>query len=79
MKGRKHIQSELKSMDAKSSRGQVVVEYALLLLISIAMFFSISESLVSREKGSEGFIIKKWQNILKIIGEDCAGSSSDNC
>ena len=52
-------------------RGQVVVEYALLLLVSVAMFFAISQPLVSREKGDEGFIIKKWQNILQVIGDDC--------
>ncbi|MBE8162978.1 MAG: imidazolonepropionase [Bdellovibrionaceae bacterium] len=53
-----------------ASNGQVVVEYALLLMISVILAMTLVNMTVSRNPDSPGFIIKKWGDILKVIGED---------
>lgn len=54
----------------KSSSGQFVVEYVLLLVVVITIGMIISKQLVSRNEESPGFLIDKWNNILTTIGAD---------
>jgi hypothetical protein len=65
----------IKSMDSCSfpnrikQRGQIVVEYVLLLVIAVTIAALLISQLVSR--GDEpGIIVAKWHAILKVIGDD---------
>ena len=55
---------------ARGQRGQIVVEYVLLLIIGVAVATLITSQMVSRNPESPGFLIKKWVDILKAIGDD---------
>lgn len=50
--------------------GQIVVEYVLLLVISIAIAFTITSTMVSRDPNDPGFLITKWEKIITMIGAD---------
>lgn len=50
--------------------GQVIVEYVLLLVIGVAMAALITRVMVSRSPDSPGFLIVKWTQIIRTIGED---------
>lgn len=54
----------------RNKRGQVVVEYVLLLVIAVAMAALITKELVSRDEDNPGILVQKWDAILKTIGED---------
>lgn len=53
-----------------ASNGQVVVEYALLMMVSVILAITLVDLAVNRDPDSQGFIIKKWESILRVIGED---------
>lgn len=53
-----------------AQKGQVVVEYALLLLISVALATLLVKFSVSRDPKTPGFIVHKWEQILDEIGKD---------
>ena len=50
--------------------GQIVVEYVLLLVISVMIAALITSQMVSRNPENPGFLISKWQQILTWIGTD---------
>src|SRR4051794_19201598 len=50
--------------------GQIVIEYVLMLLVAVALALLIINSVVSRQAGNEGFLIKAWGGIIKTIGND---------
>lgn len=52
--------------------GQIVVEYVLLLVISVAIALLITTLMVSRNPEEPGFLMAKWQAILTLIGADPA-------
>lgn len=60
----------MKTNSLKNRRGQVVVEYVLLLVIAVAVAALITKELVRRDPDSPGVLIKKWDDILKEIGSD---------
>lgn len=51
-------------------RGQVVVEYVLLLIASVAIATVITKLMVSRDPDNAGFLVDKWNQIQKVIGDD---------
>lgn len=51
-------------------RGQIVVEYVLLLVIGVGVAALITTTMVSRSPDNPGFLVKKWFEIIKFIGED---------
>lgn len=55
-----------------SQQGQFVVEYVLLLVISVTIAALLTTNLVSRSM-SEGIITTAWHNMLNYIGHDDAG------
>lgn len=57
-----------------SSKGQIVVEYVLLLTFAVVLAFWLTTKIVSRNKDEPGFLIKKWVAVLTFIGQD----STDN-
>jgi len=54
----------------KNSYGQVVVEYVLLLVIAVAVATLITRELVKRDADNPGILVKKWDDILKAVGDD---------
>ena len=52
------------------SRGQIVVEYVLLLVVGVGVAAFITSQMVSRNPESPGFLIKKWSEIVQAIGND---------
>ncbi len=60
----------MKAKSLNNKRGQVVVEYVLLLVIAVAVAALITKELVRRDPESPGVLIKKWDDILKEVGND---------
>ena len=52
------------------SKGQIVVEYILLLMISVSIALVLTSMVVSRNPSDPGFLIKEWERLIKWIGED---------
>lgn len=57
-------------MRLNNQSGQVIVEYVLLLVIGVAMAALITRVMVSRNPDTPGFLIVKWTEIIRTIGED---------
>ncbi len=53
-------------------RGQVVVEYVLLLVVAVAIFGLAMKSCVSRQEDDAGVVIQFWDDMIKILGSDFA-------
>ena len=53
-----------------NNRGQIVVEYILLLVIAVGLAALLTKQLVSRNIDEPGIITSKWFQILKDIGKD---------
>jgi len=53
-----------------NQKGQVVIEYVLLLVIGVGVAALITSVMVSRNPERPGFLIVKWTQILQVIGED---------
>lgn len=51
-------------------RGQVVVEYVLLLVASVTLAMLITRLMVGRDPGNPGFVISAWNTIVEEIGAD---------
>jgi uncharacterized protein (UPF0333 family) len=62
---------KLKAKTRLGQRGQIVVEYLLLLLVAVAIVSFAVRALVYRKEGSEGgVIIQVWNEMLTAIGKD---------
>ncbi|MGZ3747308.1 MAG: hypothetical protein ACXWRE_08065 [Pseudobdellovibrionaceae bacterium] len=59
-----------KEKSISKNRGQVVVEYVLLLVIVVAVAALLTKELVQRDPENPGILVEKWNAILKTIGED---------
>jgi uncharacterized protein (UPF0333 family) len=53
-------------------RGQVAVEYILLVAVAVVVALIITTAMVSREEGNEGFLIQAWRVMLDTLGADKA-------
>lgn len=51
-------------------KGQIVVEYVLLLMVGVAVAVLITSLMVSRSTSDPGFLIKQWKRIIDFIAED---------
>ena len=58
------------SHSLQNSRGQVVIEYVLLLVIAVAVAALISKELVNRDPDNTGILVQKWLDIQNTIGSD---------
>lgn len=52
--------------------GQIVIEYVLLLVIGVSIAMLITSKMASRNPNNPGFLVQKWYDIIKVIGEDTA-------
>ncbi|HAG92087.1 MAG TPA: hypothetical protein DCL41_09455 [Bdellovibrionales bacterium] len=57
-------------MSLKSQKGQVVIEYVLLLMIGVGIAALFTSLMVSRSPETPGFLIVKWTQIIQTIGQD---------
>lgn len=55
-----------------NQRGQIVVEYVLLLIIAVGLAAFITTFVASRNPDQPGFLIAKWVQIINTIGADTA-------
>jgi uncharacterized protein (UPF0333 family) len=56
----------------RNQRGQIVVEYVLLMVVGVALAALITTMMVSRNPESPGFLVRKWFEIIRTIGADTA-------
>ena len=50
--------------------GQIVVEYILLLVVAVTLALIISTTMVGRNEDSPGFLISKWDALIKVVAQD---------
>lgn len=66
----------------RNRRGQVVVEYLLIMVLMVALAATLTKKLVGRgEDDNQGMIVKTWSRIIKAIGNDlpdCPNQTSFN-
>lgn len=60
----------MKKKSLRNRRGQVVVEYVLLLVIAVGVAALITKELVKRDPDNPGILVQKWDEIIKEIGKD---------
>ncbi len=53
-----------------AQRGQIVVEYVLLLLVVVTIAAAIVKTVASRDPSDPGFLISAWDKMLNTIGSD---------
>ena len=71
----------------KNQSGQILIEYILLLLITVSIAMILTKGLIGRRDSAEssGVLIKSWHKIITAIGNDlpdCTGQrdfKSPNC
>jgi uncharacterized protein (UPF0333 family) len=69
---------QTKSRFSLSEKGQVLIEYLLLMVIVISCATILIKALVSRETGKQGAVIRVWDNIIRIIGNDIPDCRQNN-
>ncbi len=60
----------MKSLIYKNNRGQLIIEYVLLLAIAAVVSGIIVSRLASRDPDSPGAIITGWSKVIQSIGGD---------
>ena len=63
----------------KNRRGQVLVEYLLLMVIAVGFASLLTKQLVNRDKAKPGIIINAWSKILTNIGQDLPDCATPTC
>jgi uncharacterized protein (UPF0333 family) len=64
----------------QSTRGQIVIEYILLLVVAVTISAILVRQLASRSETKPGLVVEKWKSIQKEIGEDLPDKcSGDQC
>jgi hypothetical protein len=58
-----------------NKRGQIVVEYVLLLVVATGVAALLVSQLVSRNSDNPGVLTSKWNSILITIGSDVPDSN----
>lgn len=67
----------------RNKRGQVIIEYLLIMVLMVAIASTLTKKLVGRSDNSQdqGMIIRSWSRIIKAIGNDlpdCAKQTNFN-
>ena len=62
----------MKLKKRNSNKGQVIVEYMLLLVVAVSIATLIISRVSSRNENAPGFLIVKWRQIIQAIGADNA-------
>jgi uncharacterized protein (UPF0333 family) len=70
------LQNSFQKSTRRNQRGQIVVEYVLLLVVGVGIATLITSQMVSRDSNSPGFLISEWVGIINTIGADTADDLS---
>ncbi|AZZ36154.1 hypothetical protein CIK05_04880 [Bdellovibrio sp. qaytius] len=66
----------------RNNRGQVIVEYLLIMVLMVAVAALLTKRLVGRgEDDNQGVIVKSWSRMIKAVGNDlpdCAKQTTYN-
>lgn len=54
----------------EKQRGQVIIEYILLLVVTLGIATMIMRMVVSRDPNEPGFLMKRWQGMIDQIAKD---------
>lgn len=55
----------------RNIRGQVIVEYLLIMVLMVAIAATLTKKLVGRgDDDNQGLIVKSWSRMIKAIGND---------
>ncbi len=55
----------------RNRRGQVIVEYLLIMVLVVAIAAMLTKKLVGRgEDENQGVIVRSWSRIIKAVGND---------
>lgn len=57
-------------MISRDQKGQIVIEYLLLMVVAVALAALLIKQVASRDPENPGLLVKKWNSILTVIGED---------
>lgn len=68
-----------KSIFLNNKRGQILVEYLLLMVIAVGLATLMTKQLVSRSDTKPGIIINAWNKILVNIGKDIPDCAKPGC
>ena len=63
-------QNYVKHCFLTSRRGQIAVEYVLLLVVGVSIAAVITSLVVNRDPENPGFLIAKWRQLIELIGTD---------
>ena len=55
---------------ARSQSGQILIEYILLMVVTLGLALLIIKMVVQRDPDNPGFLIQRWQGMVKQIGLD---------
>ncbi len=64
-------------MSFNNARGQVVVEYVLLLTLSVAFAALLVNLFVSRSEDNPGVLVQKWKELQEEVGKDLPDKCSN--
>ncbi len=64
------MQRNLGDRTRRANSGQIIVEYVLLLIISVAISTLFIKQLTSRDPDNAGVLTAKWKQILTEIAKD---------
>ena len=53
-----------------SRRGQIAIEYVLLLVVGVTIAALITSLVVNRDPQNPGILIAKWRQLIELIGTD---------
>ena len=54
----------------RQNKGQLIVEYVLLIFIVVTACALLTRMLVGRGDGNNGVVITKWSQLLNMVGQD---------
>ena len=64
------IQRAIRKISIGQTKGQIILEYILLLFIVVTAVTFITKSLVGRSEGQMGVLIQSWSEMIQIVGQD---------
>ena len=56
--------------ETQRQRGQVIIEYILLLIVAMGLATIIMKSIVKRDPNEAGFLMERWQAMIDQIAKD---------
>lgn len=63
----------------KNQKGQILVEYLLLMIIAIGCATILTKQLVGRSEDNPGMLIRAWDGLIKNIANDIPDCAEPNC